>query len=257
MINAGDGQHEHPTQALLDALSHAPRIRPDRGARRWPSAATSCTAASRARTSLMLTDAGRARAPGRAADADAGRRRALGRRRLPRPAPGVAGADVVMMLRLQLERMRARSCPPRASTSASGASTARSWRTPRPDVRVMHPGPMNRGVEIDSDVADDLARQPDPGPGGDGRRRAHGGPGLASPRGWTTTDGRGAPDRVRRRAAGRPGERLRRPGARDHRRRRDRRGGPAAPALEGLSARHRAGRLRRRHAGARASSTCA
>ena len=64
-----------------------------------------------------------------------------------------------------------------------------------PDVRVMHPGPMNRGVEIDSDVADDLGGQPDPGPGGDGRRRAHGGAGL---------DGRAAGQRLMPRRAPSP-----------------------------------------------------
>jgi aspartate carbamoyltransferase catalytic subunit len=69
---------------------------------------------------------------------------------------GIAGADVVMMLRLQLERMQGALVP-------SMREYFRFWGLDReklafaaPGVRVMHPGPMNRGVEIDSDVADDL-----------------------------------------------------------------------------------------------------
>jgi aspartate carbamoyltransferase catalytic subunit len=69
---------------------------------------------------------------------------------------GIAGADVVMMLRLQLERMQGALVP-------SNREYFRLWGLDReklaratPGVRVMHPGPMNRGVEIDSDVADDL-----------------------------------------------------------------------------------------------------
>jgi aspartate carbamoyltransferase catalytic subunit len=68
---------------------------------------------------------------------------------------GIAGADVVMMLRLQFERMQGALAP-------STREYFRLWGLDReklsraaPGVRVMHPGPMNRGVEIDSDVADD------------------------------------------------------------------------------------------------------
>ncbi len=61
-----------------------------------------------------------------------------------------------MMLRLQLERMPARSSPRPANTSASIGLDREKLAQAAPGVRVMHPGPMNRGVEIDSDVADDL-----------------------------------------------------------------------------------------------------
>ena len=69
---------------------------------------------------------------------------------------GLADADIVMMLRLQLERMTRRlRAHPRANISTSSAWTARSWRAPSPTRWSCIPGPMNRGVEIDSDVADD------------------------------------------------------------------------------------------------------
>ena len=63
-----------------------------------------------------------------------------------------------MMLRMQLERQGAALFPSRASTRGSSGWTAERLAPPRPDAIVMHPGPMNRGVEITSDVADRAAR---------------------------------------------------------------------------------------------------
>ena len=68
---------------------------------------------------------------------------------------GLAGADIVMMLRLQLERMAGALCPPPANISASMAWTAKNFLA-KPGALVMHPGPMNRGVEIACDIADDV-----------------------------------------------------------------------------------------------------
>ncbi|HMP56895.1 MAG TPA: aspartate carbamoyltransferase catalytic subunit, partial [Novosphingobium sp.] len=71
---------------------------------------------------------------------------------------GLAGADVVMMLRLQTERMNGQFIPsPREYRHLYGLTPERLERA-RPDALVMHPGPMNRGVEIDSTVADLPAR---------------------------------------------------------------------------------------------------
>ena len=72
---------------------------------------------------------------------------------------GLAGADIVMMLRLQKERMEARPGPerPRVSSASIGLDVEK-LAAAQPDALVMHPGPMNRGVEIDSGVADDPAR---------------------------------------------------------------------------------------------------
>ena len=66
-----------------------------------------------------------------------------------RVEPALEGADVVMMLRLQHERMGGGLRPePRATTRASSASTRRTSRAAKPDAIVMHPGPINRGVEV-------------------------------------------------------------------------------------------------------------
>jgi aspartate carbamoyltransferase catalytic subunit len=65
--------------------------------------------------------------------------------------------DVVMMLRLQNERMRGALLPSAAGVlQASGASPRQAGKLAKPDAIVMHPGPMNRGVEIDSAVADGM-----------------------------------------------------------------------------------------------------
>ena len=69
---------------------------------------------------------------------------------------GVAGADVIMMLRLQLERMQGALVPSAREYNRLFGLDREKLALAAPHVRVMHPGPMNRGVEIDSDVADDL-----------------------------------------------------------------------------------------------------
>ena len=94
---------------------------------------------------------------------------------------GIAGGDVVMMLRLQLERMDGGLVPSRARvSSASSAWTARSWPSPRRMRWSCIPGPMNRGVEIDSDVADDPERSLIQDQVEMGVAAPHGGAGLAA-----------------------------------------------------------------------------
>jgi aspartate carbamoyltransferase catalytic subunit len=70
---------------------------------------------------------------------------------------GIAGADVVMMLRLQLERMDGATAPSQREYFRFYGLDREKLAHAAPGVKVMHPGPMNRGVEIDSEVADDLA----------------------------------------------------------------------------------------------------
>ena len=156
VINAGDGRGEHPTQALLDALTIRRRFGPDRRAdgrdlRRHP------------------PQPGRRFEHARAAPAR--RRGAAGRARRAccRPTPacpaftdfdeGIAGADVVMMLRIQRERMErgVARIARRLSTRVYGLTRAR-LDAHAPGAIVMHPGPMNRGVEIDGALADDPDR---------------------------------------------------------------------------------------------------
>ncbi len=157
VINAGDGTHEHPTQALLDALT----IRRRRGhIENLVVAICGDVLHSRvARSNVHLLGAMGARVrlvgPPTLMPAEVAR---LGVEVFHDMAAGLTGADVVMMLRLQQERM-ARGLVPSAREYFRfyGLDLAK-LALARPDAMVMHPGPMNRGVEIDSAVADHPTR---------------------------------------------------------------------------------------------------
>ncbi|MDE2581645.1 MAG: aspartate carbamoyltransferase catalytic subunit [Rhodospirillales bacterium] len=160
VINAGDGTHEHPTQALLDALT----IRRRKGRLEGLTVAICGDIAhsrvARSNIHLLSTMGSRVRVigPPTLIPAEAGR---LGVEVFHDMNAGLAGADIVMMLRLQRERMGGGSggLVPSAREYFRfwGLDAAKLART-KPDALVMHPGPMNRGVEIDSAVADDPAR---------------------------------------------------------------------------------------------------
>jgi aspartate carbamoyltransferase catalytic subunit len=155
VINAGDGRHEHPTQALLDALT----IKRRKGYLEGLVVAI-CGDILHSRVArsnfLALNALGarvRAVAPPTLMPADVAR---LGVETYTHMEDGLEGADVVMMLRLQQERMQGAYVPSlREYFHFYGLTQARLKRA-KPDVLVMHPGPMNRGVEIDSSVADDI-----------------------------------------------------------------------------------------------------
>ena len=154
VLNAGDGNHAHPTQGLLDALTLR-RHRPDVH-------------------TLRIVICGDIR-NSRVARSDVEALRALGVREIRLCAPpqllpdpdefpdcgifhnfddAIAGVDVVIMLRLQRERMQAAAIPSEAEYfQRYGLSSARLARA-LPDCLVMHPGPINRGVEIAAEVAD-------------------------------------------------------------------------------------------------------
>jgi aspartate carbamoyltransferase catalytic subunit len=153
VINAGDGAHQHPTQALLDALT----------IRRAKGRVAGLTVAicgdilhSRvARSNIILLNALGARvriaAPSTLLPAAPER---LGAEVFTDMWKAVDGADVVMMLRLQRERMEGSYVPsPREYFHFFGLDHEKLARA-KPDAIVMHPGPMNRGVEIASTVAD-------------------------------------------------------------------------------------------------------
>jgi aspartate carbamoyltransferase catalytic subunit len=154
VINAGDGTHEHPTQALLDALT----LRRRRGTLEGLLVAI-CgdvlhSRVARSNIHLLGTMGCRVRVVGPPTLIPAAAA-ALGVEVFHDMQAGLQGVDVVMMLRLQRERM-ARSLVPSAREYFRffGLDAAKlAWA--KPDVLVMHPGPMNRGVEIDSAVADD------------------------------------------------------------------------------------------------------
>jgi len=153
IVNAGDGTHEHPTQALLDALT----IRERKGRLAGLKVAiVGDLLHSRVLRSnvLLLTRMGaEVRACGPATLIPPGLT-ALGVHVTTSIDEAVRGADVVMMLRVQNERMHGLFLPSvREYFSLFGLTPARLEHAAS-DVIVMHPGPMNRGVEIDSAVAD-------------------------------------------------------------------------------------------------------
>jgi aspartate carbamoyltransferase catalytic subunit len=153
VINAGDGMHEHPTQALLDALTirqHKGRVEGLKVSiigdllhsrvlrsnvlllRALGAEVCACGPAT-----LMLPDMAR-----------------LGVRATTSVDEAVEDADVIMLLRIQLERMRGYFFPSQREYFQQFGMTMARLRRAKPDVIIMHPGPMNRGVEIASEVAD-------------------------------------------------------------------------------------------------------
>ena len=153
VLNAGDGQHEHPTQGLLDALT----IRSEKGEIAGLKIAIcgdilhSRVARSNIHCLTTLGADVRVCAPPALMPADI---EALKVTPYHDFDAALAGADVVMMLRLQQERMEGQFIPsPREYRHLYGLSLDRLAKA-KPDAMVMHPGPMNRGIEIDSNVAD-------------------------------------------------------------------------------------------------------
>lgn len=157
VINAGDGRHEHPTQALLDALT----IRRAKGRlHRLTVAICGDIAHSRvARSNLILLGKmeNRVRLVGPATLMPSGVSE-LGCEVYEDMAAGLKDADVVMMLRLQKERMDGGFIPSEREYFHRWGLDAAKLALAKPDAIVMHPGPMNRGVEIDGTIADDINR---------------------------------------------------------------------------------------------------
>ena len=153
VLNAGDGQHEHPTQALLDALT----IRRNRGRIEGLTVAIcgDILHSRVARSNILLLSAlgARVRLVGPstlAPDSLEG----LGVSVFHDMRRGISGADVVMMLRLQRERMAGALTPSAREYFHFFGLDEEKLSHAAPDALVMHPGPMNRGIEIDSAVAD-------------------------------------------------------------------------------------------------------
>src|SRR5690606_34707595 len=153
VINAGDGRHEHPTQALLDMLTIRDKLGRLDGVRVcivgdilhsrvarsniWGLTRLGGEVAVCGPRTLLPTDV-----------------EELGVHVFSRIEEAIEWADVLNVLRLQLERMQAGFIPSlREYNRVFGITRERLERAPR-DLLILHPGPMNRGVEIDSDVAD-------------------------------------------------------------------------------------------------------
>ncbi len=157
VINAGDGSHEHPTQALLDALT----IRRRRGRIEGLLVAIcgDILHSRVARSNMILLSAMGARirlvAPKTLLPAAV---EGYGVEVCHDMASGLADADIVMMLRLQTERMQGSFVPSVREYFHLFGLTYDKLVAAKPDALIMHPGPMNRGVEIDGTVADDIHR---------------------------------------------------------------------------------------------------
>lgn len=157
VLNAGDGRHEHPTQALLDALT----IRRAKGRlHRLSIAICGDVAHSRvARSNILLLGKMENRVkligPPTLIPSDFAE---FGCEIYDDMDAGLGDVDVVMMLRLQCERMDGGFIPSEREYYHRYGLDGRKLKNAKADAIVMHPGPMNRGVEIDGDIADDINR---------------------------------------------------------------------------------------------------
>ncbi|MDP6705043.1 MAG: aspartate carbamoyltransferase catalytic subunit [Alphaproteobacteria bacterium] len=157
VINAGDGSHEHPTQALLDALTIRRRL-----GRLGGLVVAICgdilhSRVARSNILLLNTMGARVRviAPPTLLPAETERMGVEVHHDMP---AGLEDADIVMMLRLQTERMKGSFVPSIREYFRFFGLDREKLAYAKPDALIMHPGPMNRGVEIDSEVADDIHR---------------------------------------------------------------------------------------------------
>ena len=157
VINAGDGTHEHPTQALLDALTIKRRKGRIAGLTVAICGDVMHSRVARSNIHLMTTMGCQVRVVGPPTLMPTGIAD-LGVEVHHDMKTGLAGADIVMMLRLQRERMAGGQVPSEREFFRFWGLDAEKLAYAKPDSLVMHPGPMNRGVEIDSAVADDPHR---------------------------------------------------------------------------------------------------
>jgi len=155
VINAGDGSHEHPTQALLDALT----IRNRKGRLEGLIVAI-CgdilhSRVARSNIALLNIMGARVRVVGPTTLVPSNAK-ALGVEVYHSMKEGLRDADIVMMLRLQTERMQGAFVPSVREYFKLFGLDKKKLEMAKPDALIMHPGPMNRGVEIDSEIADDI-----------------------------------------------------------------------------------------------------
>ena len=157
VINAGDGSHEHPTQALLDLFTILEELGKVEGLTIAICGDVLHSRVARSNIHLMNIMGARVRvvAPPTLLPAETER---LGVEVFHDMESGIADCDIVMMLRLQSERMHGSFVPSMREYFHFWGLDYRKLERAKPDALIMHPGPMNRGVEIDSEVADDLGR---------------------------------------------------------------------------------------------------
>jgi aspartate carbamoyltransferase catalytic subunit len=153
VLNAGDGWHEHPTQALLDALTIRRRRGSIAGQRVVICGDLMHSRVARSNILALTALAAEVRVVAPATLMPEGTDR-MGIEAFSDFDAALEGADVVMMLRLQNERMSGAFIPSTREYHLRYGLTAERLKRAKPDALVMHPGPMNRGIEITSEVAD-------------------------------------------------------------------------------------------------------
>lgn len=156
VVNAGDGQHEHPTQALLDAFTIRRRIGRLDGLRIaiCGDVLHSRVARSNAWLHKALGNEVRFVGPRTLLPPDAD---VFSAKSFDSLEEGLDGADVVMVLRIQRERLQGALLPTMREYARTFGVGERTLRFAKPGALVMHPGPMNRGVEISPEVADGVS----------------------------------------------------------------------------------------------------
>ncbi len=157
VINAGDGSHEHPTQALLDALTIRRRTGRLQGLKVAICGDIVHSRVARSNIHLLNTMGARVRLIAPRTLVPEGVER-LGVEVFHDMNQGLEDCDIVMMLRLQSERMHGNFFPSIREYFHFFGLDYEKLASAKPDALIMHPGPMNRGVEIDSEVADDFGR---------------------------------------------------------------------------------------------------
>jgi aspartate carbamoyltransferase catalytic subunit len=157
VINGGDGSHEHPTQALLDALTIRRRKGHLQGLLVALCGDVAHSRVARSNIYLLQTMGARVRVIAPPTLVPAAMER-LGVEVFHDMRAGLEGCDIVMMLRLQRERMEGSFVPSVHEYFHFYGLDYEKLSHAKPDALIMHPGPMNRGVEIDSAVADDIDR---------------------------------------------------------------------------------------------------
>ncbi len=157
VINAGDGSHEHPTQALLDALTIRRRTGRLGGLEVAICGDILHSRVARSNIHLLNIMGAHVRlvAPPTLLPAEVER---MGVEVFHDMHVGLDGCDIVMMLRLQSERMHGSFVPSSREYFRFFGLDQEKLARAKPDAVVLHPGPMNRGVEIDSELADDIDR---------------------------------------------------------------------------------------------------
>ncbi|MEZ4447055.1 MAG: aspartate carbamoyltransferase catalytic subunit [Polyangiaceae bacterium] len=154
VVNAGDGMHEHPTQALLDAFTIRRHKKKIAGLRVAICGDIAHSRVARSNAHLLRMLGAEVRIAGPGTLLPVGVAEALGVEVFPRIEPAIEGADVVMTLRIQRERLGGVMLPSDREYARQFGLNAVRLRLAKDDCLVMHPGPINRGVEINPEIAD-------------------------------------------------------------------------------------------------------